>query len=120
MKYIVLETAEGQKLPIIFPEALTHAFVAGAMQLVVDTLDPRKDLRPKQLDSLLAAGQAKPVSAGFVSIPTCGVYGESESLGGLPVAIGDDARIILGDTVAFMPDALVESMGVKLRTRGTE
>ncbi len=68
MKYIMLETAAGQKLPILFPDVLTHSMVAGAMQLVVDTLDPRKDLRPKQLADMLARGAAPPVSAGLVAV----------------------------------------------------
>lgn len=115
MKYIVLETEEGMQLPIVFPEVLTHCFVAGAMQLAIDTLDPKKDLRPKQLDDLLARGSAKPVSAGFVTFDDAHCSGESESLGGLKSKEGADAgRIVLGDSVLLMPDLFVEATLMKL------
>jgi len=116
MKYIMLETAEGMKLPIIFPDVLTHCFVAGAMQLVMDTLDPKKDLRPRQLDDMLKRGSAPPVSAGFVNIGAdVQVHGESESLGGLKSKPADAGRIVMGDAIQFMDDAMVELMMEKLR-----
>lgn len=104
MKYIVLETEDGRRLPIIFPEQLTHCFVAGAMQLVVDTLDPKKDLRPRQLDRMLQDGDAKPTSAGFVQIQMCAVSGRSESLNDLASNPADEARMILGEAIQFGGD----------------
>lgn len=116
MKYIMLETAEGMKLPIIFPDILTHCFVAGAMQLAVDCLDPKKDLRPRQLDSLLEGGSAKPVSAGFINIGVdVEVHGESESLGGLKHNPADAGRVVMGDAIQFMPDAMIPALMEKLR-----
>lgn len=115
MKYIMLETDEGLKLPIIFPDILTHCFVAGAMQLVVDTLDPKKDLRPRQLDDLLKRGTAKPISAGFINLGAgMTTHGESESLGGVKSKPSDAGRILMGDAVQFMPDAMVEQIMEKL------
>ena len=116
MKYIMFETAEGQKMPIIFPEQLTHCFVAGAMQLVFDTLDTKKDLRPKQLLNFLESPTAAPVSAGFVSIGLdVECHGESESLGGLKSVPADSARIMLGDSMQFMPDAAAEILLARLK-----
>lgn len=114
MKYIMLETPDGQQLPIIFPEILTHCFVAGAMQLACDTLDPKKDLRPKQLDDLLERGSSKPVSAGFVNLGRdVTVHGNSESLGGLKSKQSDAGRMMLGDSVQFMPDEMVSMLLTK-------
>lgn len=116
MKYIMFETSEGQKMPIIFPDQLTHCFVAGAMQLVFDTLDSKKDLRPKQLLNFLEAPTAAPVSAGFINLGIdITVHGESESLGGLKSVPADAARIICGDAIQFMPDEMAELMLAKLK-----
>lgn len=115
-KYIMFETAEGQKLPVIFPSALTHSLVAGAMQMALDCLDSDKDLRPKQCLQLLARASAVPVSAGFMSFGLdIDVAGESESLGGLKSKPSDAARIVCGDSIAFMPDSVAEAMLVKLK-----
>jgi len=110
VKYIILETPDGRRMPIIFPEALTHCFVAGAMQLVVDTLDPKKDLRPRQLDGLLKAGNAKPISAGFVDLHEVSVHGESESLGGLKSRHVDEGYISFGDACAYTADHIVADL----------
>lgn len=118
MKYIMLETEDGLKLPIIFPEVLTHLFVAGAMQLVADTLDPAKDLRPRQLTDMLLRGVAKPVSAGFIDLgDDITVRGESESLGGLKSVPADAHRIVIGESVQFMPDAIATMLFGKLEER---
>lgn len=116
MKYIVLETLDGLKLPILFPDILTHSIVAGAMQLAVDTLDKAKDLRAQQCVGLLERGSAQPVSAGFVSIGTdVSVDGESESLGGVKHNPADAGRIMFGDTVGFSPDSFVEMLMLRFR-----
>lgn len=114
MKYIMLETKDGAKLPIIFPDVLTHCFVAGAMQLAVDTLDPKKDLRPRQLDDMLARGDAKPVSAGFINLGAVMVHGKSESLDNLPHNKSDAQRIMMGEAAQFMPDEMILMMAQKL------
>jgi len=117
-KYVMFETEEGMKVPIIFPEVLTHALVAGAMQMVFDCLDSSKDLRIKQCLNLLARASAPPVSAGFVDIGVdIEVTGESESLGGMKSVPADAARIALGASIAFMPDAVAENMHQLLKDR---
>lgn len=113
MKYIMLEAPDGQKLPVIFPDCLVHAHVAGAMQMVVDTLDPRKDLRPKQLDAMLERGSAKVTGAGFVGFDIVSTSGKSESLGGVKSSAVDAARIMMGDSVSRMPDAMVAMLALK-------
>lgn len=92
-KYIVVELGD-QKLPIIFPAAITHSFMAGAMQLVMDTFDPTKDLRPKQLQRMLEDGKHKPTSAGFIAaLSVVSTFGASESLGNLK-SREEDASVI--------------------------
>lgn len=116
MKYIMLETKDGAKLPIIFPDVLTHVFVAGAMQLVIDTMDPKKDLRPRQLLSMLEGGSAAVVSAGFVGLGMdITVHGESESLGGIKSKPADAARIVGGEAIQYMPDEMAEMLLAKLK-----
>ncbi len=83
-------------MPFIFPEAITHLYVATMVELGL-------------LPTIKTKG--KVVSAGFVSLGLdTDVNGESESLGGLKSIPADAARIVLGDSVAFMPDALAEMM----------
>lgn len=106
MKYIMIETPGGLKLPIIFPDVLTHAFVAGAMQLAVDTLRASHDLRPRQCEDLLKRGDNKPISAGFVTLSKVHVSGRSETLN-LDSKPIDAERIRLSGTVEAMPDAVV-------------
>lgn len=116
MKYIMLELEGGAKLPIIFPDCLTHSLVAGAIQLAVDCLDRKKDLRPQHCESLLERGAAKPVSAGFIDLGTAvRVYGESVSLGDLKACTTDADRVILGDSVMYMPDELLPQLTTHLR-----
>lgn len=66
MKYIVLEQIIGdglkREIPIIFPNALTHAIVAECM------------MKSEELVG------AVPIAAGFLDIDTENCYGESESL----------------------------------------
>ena len=108
MKYIMLETKDGAKLPIIFPDVLTHLFVAGAMKLVLDTLDPTKDLRPKQLASMNDNPNSRVISAGFVSVIEAETFGESESLG-VHSNKFDGGRMMFGQAVMHMPDETVEA-----------
>lgn len=82
-KYIMLHDLERDRfVPVIFPDDLVHSFVAGAMQLVIEANDPKKDLRPRQLEQMLERGTAPVVGAGFVEgMAVCVAMGESESLG---------------------------------------
>jgi hypothetical protein len=117
MKYIMLETVDGAKLPIIFPDCLTHSLVAGAMQMAVECMDKEKDLRPKQCLSLYARGEAPAVSAGFVELHDVHVHGKSESLGDLPHKPADAARMLLGSTIQFIPDTAALQMQEMLKER---
>jgi hypothetical protein len=101
VKYIMLETGEGQKLPFLFPEAMTHAVVAEVVRIMLRSFHKQ---------------DAKVVSAGFVSLGLgAEVSGESESLGGVKSVPADAARIMVGESIAFMPDALAEMMLERLR-----
>lgn len=100
MKYVMLQTDEGAKLPFLFPEGCTHVFVAAVMrQMLLHTQKTGSEV----------------VSAGFVDLgTTVAVRGESESLGGLPHNPCEGARIILGEAMQYMPDELVEVVLDKL------
>lgn len=91
MKYIMFESPEGGKYPVLFPDQIPHVLMSVAVKAITD---------PHTLE---------PVSAGFVAIGNCDVYGDSESLGGMTHNETDAARMILGDSVAFMPDAVAAS-----------
>lgn len=97
MKYVMLETADGQKLPIIFPESLVHADVADVVGRLVD----------RTLTKQLGKRRALPKSAGFIAIHDCDVSGASESLGGVASHYLDAARIMAGASVTHMPDILL-------------
>lgn len=73
MKYIVMQVRIGglvRELPIVFPDALTHATVAAALERHCPELRG-----------------GRPVAAGFLSCMAVGkkgtCHGKSESLGGL-------------------------------------
>lgn len=105
MKYVMLETDEGQKLPFVFPDACTHAIMAELMRHML---------------ARWMSSKARVVSAGFVSVGTdVQVHGESESLGGLKARPADAARIIVGESIAFMPDAIAEMMLERLKAVDT-
>lgn len=121
MKYIVLETEDGQKLPILFPECLTHSHVAGALQQAILARSGHDSrFHERQLEARLEAAQhglegAKPISAGFVEVASASVRGKSESLGDLESAPADEARIVLGQAVSFMPDAFAQMALTRLK-----
>ena len=103
MKYVMLETSEGQKLPFIFPDACTHAIVAELM---------RHMMRRFHNSSAIVC------PAGFVSLGRdVEVSGESESLGGLKSRPSDAARMIVGESIAFMPDAMADLMLERLKAQ---
>lgn len=100
MKYIMLETDEDMKLPILFPDAFVHANVAELM----------KRLTLFQLK----ANRCEVVNAGFVSIADASVHGESESLGGMKHNPVDGIRILAGESVSHMPDFVVQKTFAKI------
>ena len=105
MKYIMLITEHGQKLPIVFPDALTHSVVAQVMSAAVE---------------ICANAKAKVSSAGFVSLGTdVEVYGDSESLG-IKHVPADASRIMVGDSIAFMPDAMATAIMDKLKAKKSD
>jgi len=99
MKYIMLETDEGMKLPILFPDVLVHANVAELM----------KRLTLFQLK----VAKCEVVSAGFVNIADASVHGDSESLG-VKSNPTDGVRILAGSAVSHMPDDLLQRTFAKI------
>lgn len=96
MKYIMMETAEGKRLPFIFPESMVHAYVA---------------LMAKELIAIASKQPAKCVSAGFVAGIGLDImtHGNSETLG-LDSNPVDAAYIALGEAVAMMPPELMPGL----------
>lgn len=100
MKYIMLESDEGHKIPVLFGESLVHAHMAKyTIHLARETLKQR----------FIVA------SAGFVSVTRDGIatHGESESLGIKSNPI-DGLRIELGEAVSHMPDFMLPPLAEKL------
>lgn len=96
MKYIMLETALGQKLPIIFPTTFNHVDIAAVTKVLLE--------RRQEVSS-------ECVSAGFVELgDNVTVHGESESLGGLKSRPTDAMRIMIGEAVSHTPDDLMEKI----------
>lgn len=95
MKYIVIQMADrhgnARELPIIFPNSLTHAVVAEAIQL-------SEDLKG-QNSKVVAAGEISSMciaNSGLGPDPFC--HGKSESLGGIASrGSEDDALIYMHD-----------------------
>lgn len=101
MKYIMMQTKDGAKLPVLFSETITHVFMAAAVQAVIK--------ETMKTEAVVA-------SAGFVALGLgAEVSGESESLGGIKSVPADAARIMVGDSLAFMPDELAMTMLKRLR-----
>jgi hypothetical protein len=97
----MFETTEGQKLPLIFPEVLTHSVMAMCVAAGIE---------------VCLGAKAGAVSAGFVELGLgAEVHGSSESLKGMKSNPADAARIIVGDSLSFMPDALALTMLERLR-----
>lgn len=95
MKYVVLETDAGKKLPFIFPDSLTHSIMS--------------EYAARATSVCLGLGNSRrvtPISAGFTDISAASVHGYSESLK-LKFKETDVARIIIGEAVTFIPDELV-------------
>lgn len=107
MKYIVMQTDDGMKLPFIFSEKLIHEEMARLATIVI----------MRQLQQVFA----KAVSAGFVNINDCRTFGESETLRGMKPASADAARMIIGSSIEFMPDesvlAVLAKAGKELKAK---
>lgn len=102
MKYIMLETDEGKKIPFVFPNELVHADVADLMCRLVS-------VRTNQY--------ARPISAGFVELGfDTTVHGESETLS-LKSNDSDAAYLALGDSVNMMPDYVVGQLLEKAKSK---
>lgn len=107
MKYVMMLTDNGQHMPIIFPEALVHAtmamMAAAAIEVTVNS-------------------KATAISAGFVNIAgnDVTVHGESESMGGMKSNPLDAIRIMIGDSVAFMPNEMLTPLFGKLKESKVE
>lgn len=104
MKYIMFESDEGHKIPVLFGESLVHAHMAEySITLARRSLGKRFTV----------------ASAGFVSVTRDGIatHGESESLGIKSNPI-DGLRIELGEAVSHIPDFMLPPLAKKLsRTR---
>lgn len=99
MKYVMLETDNGAKLPFIFPESLVHSDMADILRFALCR------------NNIFAAV----VSAGFVELEKCTTHGNSESLKGLAPAPVDAIRMQFGDAIAFMPDEIVGVLAKQLK-----
>lgn len=103
MKYIMLETDDGFKLPFVFPETITHAFITA---FIIAGVQRERGCR------------SRVVSAGFVSFSSFGVrvHGDSESLD-LESNPADAMRIEFGDSVHCVPDSMVERLAEQCKPR---
>lgn len=92
MKYIMYETADGKRIPFIFPDFLVHAQVAD------------------RLGTLLQLSRAKPVSAGSIgTVVVAGISEGSESLA-LTSDPADATVINCYDYLHGLPNPNAESM----------
>lgn len=98
-----MTTGGGMRLPLIFPERLIHAEMAQVFAFsIMRTLNDN----------------SRPCSAGFVSIGQCDTYGESETLKGLKPNASDPARLIIGSSCEFLPDAeVIRTLEMMARAR---
>jgi hypothetical protein len=103
MKYIMLQNAEGHKLPVVFSEKLVHAHVA---KYIAD------------LSRVSLNARYEVVNAGFVSFTPDGVatHGDSESLD-LKANPLDGLRMWLGEAVSHMPDEVLPGLYQKYQER---
>ena len=100
MKYIMMETEDGKRMPFVFPESVVHLHMAVLIKALMDL--------PKM--------PVKCVSAGFVSGIGLGLttHGESESIGVASDPV-DAAYIALGEAVARMPPELMPALLAQAR-----
>lgn len=101
MKYIMIETEKGQKLPFIFPECINHDLAATMAQVLIN--------------AQFKGCESKPASAGFVEFQSVKVHGESKSLGGMKSVASDAPRIAYGGAVEFVDNDMLASMLMKAK-----
>lgn len=92
MKYIILQTEEGMRFPIIFPDMLIHAEVALFMAELTDATTKQK---------------AVPVSAGMIALGTdftCSGGSDTLSMQSRPQ---DEAIIGVGEQAWAFPDPML-------------
>lgn len=95
MKYIILETTEGMRMPIIFPEHLIHADVALLMSRLIEVT--------------IQQG-AHPVSAGQIALGTdftCSGGSDTLEMQSRPQ---DEAIIGVGEQAWAFPDVMMASL----------
>lgn len=121
MKYIILAMPDGRRAPVIFPDWLIHADVAGAIQQAVLAIssDDRR-FHERQLKARLEAAVhgiegAMPVSAGRIALGTdftCSGGSDTLSLQSRPQ---DEAIIGVGEQAWAFPDAMLVSLWDKAK-----
>jgi hypothetical protein len=100
MKYIILETTEGMRFSVIFPEILVHADVALFMTELTDATIKRK---------------AVPVSAGHIALGTdftCSGGSDTLNMQSRPQ---DEAIVGIGEQAWAFPDAMLISLWAKAK-----
>lgn len=101
MKYIMYEMGDGRKMPIIFPEMLTHSIMDMAF---------RHGIRRCLGDS------ATPTGAGFIAIgDNIQTFGKAESMLNLEPGPVDADRVALGDSAAYIPDEMIQGLIAKAK-----
>lgn len=98
MKYVMLQSEDGRRVPVVFPNHLTHLVVAYAI-------------------AATSVSKTRAVSAGFVDISTLGCSGKSESLG-LQHDPDDPLYIWGGDAVAYMEPDFIRPLFEKWKKLG--
>lgn len=100
MKYIILETTEGFRLPFVFPDCLIHADMALFMAELVDATIKQK---------------AHPVSAGTIALGTdftCSGGSDTLAMKSRPQ---DEAIIGVGEQAWTFPDDMLVSLWEKAK-----
>lgn len=102
MKYIILSSREGMKLPFIFPNQMIHRDMAAVMMAMT-----HRNMNTKTY----------PLSAGFVEIGLdTTVHGRSETLG-LDSRVNDAAYLALGEAASMMPESMIQDILKKAKAR---
>lgn len=104
MKYVILESEEGMRFPIIFPEQLVHANVA---TLIAALIDRRIEV------------ETSPISAGsFSSGVDFSCHGGSDTLK-ISQSPYDEAIIGLGESAALIPLGMLSLIWAKAKAHRT-
>lgn len=103
LKYIILESAEGMKLPFMFPEIAVHADMAELMKVA--------------MARFYSMPGCKVISAGFCEATDILCHGESESLNMKARPEIDAATFGLGQQAGFLPDEFFVLLWEKAKAR---